>query len=228
VKIGDRIRIARKAAGLSQEEVARRAGLSLKGMGEIERGDIEDPHISSLAKLARALGVTVEVLIKEEEESALAGKADASQEAGSSAPDPREYDEILIPRSRLTPEVFRGVIEALLEHEHQMEDLSVSMQEGNVEIGLKERENYATKGPDPAVWGSEESRPEVPMPESAGARKHVQIQDNLGEEVARVTITETPFLDIARELRKRRITPEDAWERISARGRAEPEASESA
>ena len=83
MSIGDRIRIARKAAGLSQEEVARRAGLSLKGMGEIERGDIEDPHISSLAKIARALGVPVETLIKEEEEAAVAGKAGASQEAGS-------------------------------------------------------------------------------------------------------------------------------------------------
>ena len=70
MNIGDRIRIARKAAGLSQEEVARRAGLSLKGMGEIERGDIEDPHISSLAKIARALGVPVEALINEEEEPA--------------------------------------------------------------------------------------------------------------------------------------------------------------
>jgi len=79
VNIGDTIRIARKAAGLSQEEVARRAGLSLKGMGEIERGDIEDPHISSLAKIARALGVPVEALIKEEEEVAVAGKAEASQ-----------------------------------------------------------------------------------------------------------------------------------------------------
>ena len=83
MNIGDRIRIARKAAGLSQEEVARRAGLSLKGMGEIERGDIEDPHISSLAKIARALGVPVEALIKEEEEAAVAGKAGSSQEAGS-------------------------------------------------------------------------------------------------------------------------------------------------
>ena len=79
MNIGDTIRIARKAAGLSQEEVARRAGLSLKGMGEIERGDIEDPHISSLAKIARALGVPVEALIKEEEEAAVAGKASLSE-----------------------------------------------------------------------------------------------------------------------------------------------------
>jgi transcriptional regulator with XRE-family HTH domain len=81
VNIGDRIRIARKAAGLSQEEVARRAGLSLKGMGEIERGDIEDPHISSLTRIARALGVSVGTLLKEEE-PALAGKAEAPEETG--------------------------------------------------------------------------------------------------------------------------------------------------
>jgi len=76
VNIGGRIRTARRAAGLSQEEVARRAGLSLKGMGEIERGDIEDPHISSLTRIARALGVSVGTLLKEEE-PALAGKAEA-------------------------------------------------------------------------------------------------------------------------------------------------------
>ncbi len=64
--IGDRIRAARKAAELSQEEVARRAGLSLKGMGEIERGDVEDPHISSLAKIAHALEVPIGDLVKEE------------------------------------------------------------------------------------------------------------------------------------------------------------------
>ena len=76
MNIGGRIRTARRAAGLSQEEVARRAGLSLKGMGEIERGDIEDPHISSLTRIARALGVSVGTLLKEEE-PALAGKAEA-------------------------------------------------------------------------------------------------------------------------------------------------------
>jgi len=50
-------------------------------MGEIERGDIEDPHISSLTRIARALGVSVGTLLKEEE-PALAGKAEAPQETG--------------------------------------------------------------------------------------------------------------------------------------------------
>ncbi len=65
--IGDRIRTMRKAVGLSQEEVARRAGLSLKGMAYIERGRIEDPHISSLRGIAHALGMPVEELVREEE-----------------------------------------------------------------------------------------------------------------------------------------------------------------
>ncbi|HVF01067.1 MAG TPA: helix-turn-helix transcriptional regulator, partial [Rubrobacteraceae bacterium] len=56
--IGDRIRTARKAAGLSQEELARRANMSLKGMSYIERGRIEDPHYSSLRGIATGLGMT--------------------------------------------------------------------------------------------------------------------------------------------------------------------------
>ena len=75
--IGARIRAARRKAGLSQEEVARRADMSLKGMGDIERGLIEDPHFSSLRKIADALGVPVGELV--EEEPALAGKAEAPE-----------------------------------------------------------------------------------------------------------------------------------------------------
>lgn len=65
MSIGDRIRTARKAAGLSQEELARRAGMSLKGMGDIERGDIADPHYSSLSKIAGGLGIPVGELLEE-------------------------------------------------------------------------------------------------------------------------------------------------------------------
>jgi transcriptional regulator with XRE-family HTH domain len=62
---GGRIRAARRAAGLSQEELARRAGMSLKGMGDIERGDIDDPHFSSLSKIAKGLGVSIGELLEE-------------------------------------------------------------------------------------------------------------------------------------------------------------------
>jgi len=39
--------------------------MSLKGMGDIERGDIEDPHYSSLSKIAEGLGVPVSQLLEE-------------------------------------------------------------------------------------------------------------------------------------------------------------------
>ncbi|MBV9455596.1 MAG: helix-turn-helix transcriptional regulator [Rubrobacter sp.] len=70
--IGERIREARKTRGLTQEEVARRAGMSLKGMAYIERGHIEDPHFSSLSNIAHALGMSIGELM---EEPALTGKA---------------------------------------------------------------------------------------------------------------------------------------------------------
>jgi transcriptional regulator with XRE-family HTH domain len=63
---GSRIRAARRAAGLSQEELARRAGMSLKGMGDIERGVIPDPHYSSLSKIAEGLGVPIRDLLESE------------------------------------------------------------------------------------------------------------------------------------------------------------------
>jgi transcriptional regulator with XRE-family HTH domain len=71
VDIGDRMRTARKAAGLTQEEVARKTDMSLRAVGDIERGLVPDPHISSLRQIARALGVPVELLIKEENQTAV-------------------------------------------------------------------------------------------------------------------------------------------------------------
>ncbi len=82
--IGSRIKTARKVARISQEELARRAGMSLKGVGDIERGDIEDPHYSSLSKIADALGMSVGELLGE---PALAGKVEASREAGPLSPE---------------------------------------------------------------------------------------------------------------------------------------------
>jgi transcriptional regulator with XRE-family HTH domain len=79
VSIGDKIRATRKAAGISQEEVARRAGVSLNVINRLERGVILDPHYSTLRGIASALGVPVEDLVRE---PALAGKAEAPREAG--------------------------------------------------------------------------------------------------------------------------------------------------
>jgi transcriptional regulator with XRE-family HTH domain len=66
VSIGARIKAARTAGGLTQMDVARRTDLSLQAVGDIERGIVRDPHISSLRQIAYALGVPVEMLVKEE------------------------------------------------------------------------------------------------------------------------------------------------------------------
>ena len=67
--IGERIKEARKRAGLSQEEVARRADIGVFSVSRLERGEVTDPHISTLENLARALGVSVLYLYAGEEES---------------------------------------------------------------------------------------------------------------------------------------------------------------
>ena len=79
MSIGDKVRATRKAAAISQEEVARRAGVSLNVINRLERGVILDPHYSTLRGIASALGVPVEDLVRE---PALAGKAEAPREAG--------------------------------------------------------------------------------------------------------------------------------------------------
>ena len=66
VSIGASIKAARTAAGMTQMDVARRTDLSLQAVGDIERGIVRDPHISSLRQIAYALGVPVEMLVKEE------------------------------------------------------------------------------------------------------------------------------------------------------------------
>src|SRR5918993_3176684 len=65
VSIGERVRAGRKALHLSQEEVARRAGVSLNQVNRLERGEIVDPHFSTLAGLATALEMQISELVEE-------------------------------------------------------------------------------------------------------------------------------------------------------------------
>jgi transcriptional regulator with XRE-family HTH domain len=57
VDLGARIRQARLAENLSQEGLARRADVSLNVVSRLERGLIEDPHVSTLTRVAEALGL---------------------------------------------------------------------------------------------------------------------------------------------------------------------------
>src|SRR5215469_8629032 len=55
---GDLLRRLRKAAGLTQEELAERAGLSQRGINDLERGERRSPHKDTARQLADALDLT--------------------------------------------------------------------------------------------------------------------------------------------------------------------------
>lgn len=56
--LGKRIQNLRQKAGITQEQLAEKADLSLKHLGELERGR-GNPTLSSLGSLAAALGITL-------------------------------------------------------------------------------------------------------------------------------------------------------------------------
>lgn len=55
--VGKAIRHHRGQLGITQEELARRAGIAPTSVVRLENGEIERPRVSTLAKLAGALGV---------------------------------------------------------------------------------------------------------------------------------------------------------------------------
>ena len=55
-RVGDNIRRRRKAQGLTQETLAHKAGLAMRYVSGIERGE-ENPSLDALIKLAEALEV---------------------------------------------------------------------------------------------------------------------------------------------------------------------------
>ena len=65
--LGERIRHARTTYGMSQAELARRIGISKTAMNDIEQGQTVDPRFSIVERVARALGVSLDLLAREED-----------------------------------------------------------------------------------------------------------------------------------------------------------------
>lgn len=59
----NKLKEARKAAGLTQVELSRKTGLSQQDISSIERGDRE-PTASTLRKLADALGCKIDYIVE--------------------------------------------------------------------------------------------------------------------------------------------------------------------
>ncbi len=66
VYVGDRLKALRIRRALTQEELAQRAGLSKNAVNRLEV-DKAEPRMSTLRKLAQALGVDPHELVKPEE-----------------------------------------------------------------------------------------------------------------------------------------------------------------
>ena len=61
--IADNIRKARKKKGLSQDKLAREAGVAYNTVVKIESGENKNPTIETLRNIAKALDVSVDELI---------------------------------------------------------------------------------------------------------------------------------------------------------------------
>lgn len=62
--IGHRIKKAREAAGITQEELARAAGCSAKHIGAMERG-IKSPSLDMFIVIANTLGTSADLLLQD-------------------------------------------------------------------------------------------------------------------------------------------------------------------
>ena len=63
IEFGQRIRVLRLAAGISQEELAEKAGLHRTYIGMIERGE-KNITLKNLVKIAKALGKKASSLLE--------------------------------------------------------------------------------------------------------------------------------------------------------------------
>ena len=63
--VAENIKRHRRERGLSQEDLARAAGVTYSALTKIEAGYVQDPRVKTLQRIAIALEVTVDDLLKE-------------------------------------------------------------------------------------------------------------------------------------------------------------------
>lgn len=61
--LGVRLQQARREAGLTQQQLCQKSGLSYSTLAKIERGAIKSPSIFTIQQIAGALGTTVDILL---------------------------------------------------------------------------------------------------------------------------------------------------------------------
>lgn len=63
ISLGERIKKLRNEKVLTQEELARKAGIPYATLMKIENGQVKNPTVGTLKKIADALEVTVDYLL---------------------------------------------------------------------------------------------------------------------------------------------------------------------
>ncbi len=61
----EKLRVERRRAALTQEELAKRAGVGVATIARIEGGKMDEPRVSTLRKLAKALGIEPRDLLED-------------------------------------------------------------------------------------------------------------------------------------------------------------------
>lgn len=80
--IGEKLYAVRKRSGMTQAEVAELAGLSDRTYADIERGSV-NMRIETVLKICRALGITPDALLTEENSSLTELRGDVMQRLDS-------------------------------------------------------------------------------------------------------------------------------------------------
>ena len=84
-KVGERVRKARLAYGMSQAELARRIGISYTAMNDIEMG-YSDPRASRIKAIADVLHVSADYLLSRTDEGTTGEPASRGHVADSTPP----------------------------------------------------------------------------------------------------------------------------------------------
>lgn len=141
-QIGRRVRDTRRRLGMTVEELAQRAGLSVGNVSQLERGQ-GNPSLSTLCRLADGVGVHVTVLLREDR-----GDGSPVVRADERTPLPLPEDPEGLVRELLTPsldipvQVIRTVMPAGTSHEarpfRHLGTESVHVLAGRLVVGVGE------------------------------------------------------------------------------------------
>lgn len=141
--VGERIRKARKAKGLTQEELAKSLGVSFAMIGQYERGE-RNPKLDTLQRIADALDVNVGLLLYGENSTTI--DSDGVRYSGKYIPQSEiDEDEEGIYKGAIKP-VLREVGNAFDEVTGNIVEVLQDMTEENKRLFLELAKKMSKKG----------------------------------------------------------------------------------